>query len=236
MKELDIKGYNLDRFLDEIMSFGIVPRKMKRVGHDELIIEITDKEYKNLLVKKCASCYNINVVNSRSKFTSLIESAKRCGLIAGLLVALFIISTSLNIISDITINVDGDNSNNIEIQTRQILKDHNIEVGKQFDVSYKDLENLLLSKLESSARVLVKRSGGQLTIDITELVEKPETEHQDIVANFDGKITEIKHSSGILRVNIGEGVVKGQTLIESGYVGDFFVEARGEIFAKVVKM
>ena len=47
MKELNIKGYNLDRFLNKLFSSGIVPKKLKRIEHDELTIQISDKDYKN---------------------------------------------------------------------------------------------------------------------------------------------------------------------------------------------
>lgn len=233
MKEVSIKGYNLDRFLNNILSIGIKPRKIKRIDYDELLIEISDKDYKNLLEKKFASCYNISILKSRSKLSTLFSIIKRFGLVAGVALIAIVMFVSSNKLDQITINVNGENTGEIKSKTEQLLKDYDVVVGKPIKVSYRDLENLLVAKLEDSARVLVKKNGNELIIDITQLVEKPELEHSNIVSAFDGKITEIKHSSGVLKVNIGEGVVKGQVLIESGYTGDFFAEARGEIYAKV---
>lgn len=234
MKEVSIRGYNLDRFITNLLMCGIKPKKMKRVQYDELIIEISDKDYKKLLVNKFVSCYNINVLKSKAKLTPLVSVFKRIGLIVGAVVGLAIMFALSNKLSIITINVDGENSQELKQQAEEILKQNNIAVGQKFDFSYRELENLLISSLDTSARVMVKKNGNELVINIAQLVEKPEEEHSNIVASFDGKITTIEHSSGILKVNIGEGVVKGQVLIESGYIGDFFSEASGDIYAKVV--
>lgn len=234
MKELAIKGYNLDRFIDNLLTSGIAPKKMKRTQYDELTIQISDKEYKNLLVKKFASCYNIDVVRSRPRFSTLISIIERLGIVVGIAVSIFIMAISLNVISNINITVSGVNKDELRNQAQTVLAENNIVVGTRFDWSYKDLENLLISRLDNSSRVLVKRNGTQLNIDIAEIVAEPEKEHQNIVSSFDGKITEINYSSGNLKVNIGEGVVKGQVLIESGYVGDFFAEAKGEVWGEVV--
>lgn len=234
MKEVKIRGYNLDRFIDNLFKSGIIPKKMSRLAYDELIIEISDKEYKNLLVKNFISCYNIDVISSKSRLALFFSVIQRSGLVFGLLVALFMMSVSSNIISNITISVNGENKEELKNQAQQILAENDIVAGTKLDYSFHELENLLLSRLDSSARVLVKKNGNELIISINEIVLEPEPEHTNIVALYDGRITQINHSSGTLKVNVGEGVVKGQLLIESGFVGDFFTEAKGEIIAKVV--
>ena len=56
--------------------------------------------------------------------------------------------------------------------------------------------------------------------------------YANIVSNYNGVITDVNYISGILTVNKGEAVVKGQVLIASGPSGDFYQEAIGTVFAK----
>lgn len=234
MKKIRVEGYNLDRFLDEILSSGIKPSNLNRLSHNELEIDLSDKDYKKLVVKKNISCYNISVVSSKPSHPLILNLFKRAGVLIGLAFAGFVIAVATSKIWRIEINVSGAGSEAIKQEVEQILKENGVEVGSTLSISYGELQNKLLSRIEESSAVLVKQNGTELLIDISLRVEKSEMEQSDIVAMFDGLITDIDHTSGILTVNIGEGVTKGQVLIASGFVGDYFAEAKGEVRARVL--
>lgn len=234
MFTISIKGLNLNRLIDEMLSKSIMPKSINRVAYDEIIIEISSTQYKNLVDLKSISCYNVSVLKHRPKFNLMIMTLKRLGFVVGLAVALFLLSVTSNKIWDINVIVTGENSDGVEGLVYEALSLKGIGVGQRFKLNTRDLEKELLSLIDDCASVVVTKNGIVLDIAVKTRVYKPELSTADIVAKFDGKITEINLTSGILSVNIGEGVQKGQVLIASGLVGDFYAEAIGEIKAKVL--
>jgi len=234
MKTLTIKGLNINRLIDEILTKKIALTKITRVAYDEVIIEISNKEYKKLVDLKSLACYNIIVTKSTPTFSLGVMILKRLGFVVGLIAATVLLVSTSSRIWDINININGIASEELEIRVQEALTNKGIVVGNKLNYSTRELERELTALIDESASVIVTKNGINLDITVKTRVNKPELSSSNIVSNYDGKITEIDYSSGILTVNVGEGVSKGQVLIASGYVGDFYSEAVGEIKAKVL--
>ena len=59
MKVISVKGFNLDKFLHNLLQCEITPKKIKRINHSELFVEISDKDYKKLF----SSLYHQKTIN-----------------------------------------------------------------------------------------------------------------------------------------------------------------------------
>lgn len=235
MKTLLIKGLNINRFLNEIIQQKITPLKITRSQYDEIIIEIKNKDYKKLLALNIVACYNINVVKSTPTYPIFTMLLKRMGLFVGIIISLFFLNAKTSKIWGVNIIVNGENfSEQIEQKVQEVLASSGVVEGSRFSHNTRELERELTAKIDESSSILVKRRGIYLDVYVNLRVIKPEPNSQNIVSLYDGKITDINLTSGILAVNIGEGVHKGQVLIMSGTVGDFYTEAIGDITAKVL--
>lgn len=234
MKRLKIEGLNITRFLNQLHLNNIYPQKVVRHSYQELEIQISNKEYKKLVDIKMASCYNISVIESKPTFVLGAIVVKRLGFFVGLLASMAMLFSATQCVWDIEVSVIGESDGSIEKTALEIIREAGIETGEKLELTPREIERMLVSKLPDSSSVVVKKRGINLEIAITPRVYEPSLIGSDIVSKYDGKITAIKYGSGILTVNIGEGVAKGQVLIASGEVGDYFSEAMGEISAKVL--
>ena len=234
MKILTIKGLNINRLIDDILSNKISLEKLRRVSYDELEIQISNKEYKKLVDLKSIACYNIVVTKSTPTFLLGVMLLKRLGFFMGLIASMVLLVNSCTKIWTININVNGKAGSELEQVVREVLNNHGVVVGSKLQCSTRELEKELTALIKECSSVVVAKNGIKLEIEIKTRVLKPELITSDIVSAYNGKVTQINHSSGILTVNIGDGVSEGQVLIASGLVGDFYAEAIGEIKANVL--
>lgn len=234
MKRLKIEGLNITRFLNQLQINNIYPQKIVRLSYNELEIQISNKEYKKLVDIKIASCYNISVIESKPTCPLGVMALKRSGFFVGLLASMVLLISATQCVWNIEISVAGEDNASTEAVALEALKEVGVTMGSKLELSPREIERILVSKCPDCSSVVVKRRGINLEIVIKPRVLEPTLSGSDIVSKYDGKITEINYSSGILTVNIGEGVSKGQVLIASGKVGDYYSEAMGEIRAKVL--
>lgn len=233
MKRIEVSGLNIDRLILAMQENNIMPQKLKRISHEKLEIEISNNEYKKLVDLKLYSCYNKTVTKRKSDYPLLYLLVSRIGILIGLVISLSGLWVSSKKIASIDIVCINSSLGETKAQVEEVLETNNVVIGNTLNIKTKDLEREIVSKIDDLSSVVVSKNGTSLTIELSKRVKKQDLSTEDIVSNYDGKITSISHSSGILMVNVGEGVSKGQILIKSGTVGDFYSEAKGEIKAKV---
>ena len=234
MKTIRIIGLNIDRLIGEMLKNQVEPERLTRVNYDEIIIQISNKQYKKLVDLKILSCYNIIVTESTPTHPLLMSFCKRAGFFVGVLLAVVLLLNINSKIWNINVIIDGEDTEHIKSVVYETLQNKGMTVGSSLNCTTRELEKELLMSIQDSASVIVSKNGINLEITVKMRVKKPELSTGDIVSAYDGKITKIEYSSGILTTNIGEGVSKGQVLIASGKVGDFYAEAVGDIKAKVL--
>ena len=233
MVELSLVGLNLNRIFNGLVEKGVVFEKIVQQSYNSMVICVSAKQLK--IVKEECLKNNVEVVVLKDKsFRSFfLMLAKRSGFILGAVLTIVTMCILSSKLLKINVKIDGSSIKNEDVLN--VIYEENINVGSAMSgINAKEIENLIVSKLPSSSVVVVNKNGVVLDIYIKEIVLPNELESGDIVAGYDGVIEEIKLVSGSLEVNIGDAVCKGQTLIKETNVGDYYVEARGSIIAKVL--
>lgn len=234
MKKIKVSGLNLNRLLDKIHSLGVGLKNVERLEYNEVVFEILDVDYKKLVANNILSCYNINVISSTPTRPILSAILKRLGLVVGLIMPAIIMFSVLTKIWNINVVIEGTADRDMSVVVAETLTSCGIGIGQEFRWAPRDLERQLISQIDECASAVVTRRGINLEISLGLRVNRPVQSEANIIASNSGKITDINLKSGILLVNIGEGVSAGQVLIASGTVGDYFAEANGEITANVL--
>lgn len=234
MKTIKIIGLNINRLISILQEKQVQLKNITRTKYDEVIIEISNKQYKKLLDLKTLSCYNVSVTKTTPTLPLLDRFVKRVGFFTGIIIALVILLSINSRVWSIEITIDGTKNEVLANKIYQSLTDNGVCIGSKLIYAPRELEKALLLQVDDISSVVVSRNGIRLEIAAKTQVKKTELSTEDIVSTYDGKITAIDYSSGILLVNVGEGVSKGQVLIASGKVGDFYGEAIGDIKAKVL--
>ncbi len=234
----------------EIEIYGIYPEKVLNLCEKNKI------SIWNICFKKGKICCKINVrdfkklpkifkkqgvrlhILSRSGLPFFTNKYKRrFGIFAGILIFIF----TLNFLSSFVwvIEVQGNktvNSNEIITLCREIGIKEGIKINK-LDAKNKAQELLLKSDKLSWASFNV--TGCVLTVDVTEIKEKDETDLSatNLIADSDGIIKHIDVTVGNCVVKVGDTVKKGDVLV-SGIIESEndtkFVKSRGKIIADTV--
>lgn len=232
IKLVKIIGLNIPRLLKKMELKQINVKAIRKASYNEIEIEISSRDYKKLIDLNKNECYNIVVIKNKPKFAFLSVMFSRVGILIGVIVMACFVYNISNKIWDISVAFDEPINGVSEESVLKLLNDSGVSVGKKLTLSARELEKELLKNIDASSMVTVKKNGINLEVFIKAREFKPELSSADIVAEFDGVITEINLVSGILTTNIGEAVTKGQVLISSGTTGDYFAEAIGDVYAK----
>ena len=234
IKVVKITGLNINKLLNELNKNGFNISEVKRLSYDELHFKISSKEYKKLIDLPLSKCYNISVIEvlPQNKWLNLL--VLRCGVLLGILVASFFVYSFSTKIWKINVTMDKEIAGVTNEMVISTLKNCGVEQGYEFNTTTREIERKLTSAIDGCSMAVVERDGINLNVFLKAREYKKELSEANVVAEYSGVITDINLVSGILTVNIGEGVTKGQVLIASGTTGDYFSEAVGDIKAKII--
>ncbi len=229
---VEITGLNLDRFINALYEKGIYLENVSRVEYDKLILECKTKDFKR--VEEVLNLYKLQfAVVGGSGIGYLLKSCwYRFGLLLGVVFTIFVCFFTTQVYWRVEVEVEG---GNVEIQhlVEEFLVEENLKIGaKRQNISTRDMERLILKNVKGCSMVVVETEGVNLKVFVKPAVEEGVEKQKDIVAGFSGVIERIDFISGNLLVNVGEAVVSGQPLITSSDIGDVFMEAKGDIFAR----
>lgn len=230
---LKINGLNLNRLLNTLNAKNISIYDLKRNGYDKLELSVDSYNFKETKKHLLANGLDFDMTGGNGLLYILKTYWYRLGLVVGFIFSILAIAVSTNYYWNINIEVDTGNAE-ITKEVNQFLINQGIVVGGRIkDIQTRTIECAIIETIEDSALVVVTREGVNLNVFIKESTKQANLSENGIVASFSGVIEQIKLSSGNLLVNIGDAVVEGQTLIQSGKVGDVFMEAHGSIIARV---
>lgn len=230
---LKINGLNLNRLLNTLNAKNISIYDLKRNGYDKLELSVDSYNFKETKKHLLANGLDFDMTGGSGLLYILKTYWYRLGLVVGFIFSILAIAVSTNYYWNINIEVDTGNAE-IAKEVNQFLTNQGIVVGGRIkDIQTRTIERAIIETIEDSALVVVTREGVNLNVFIKESTKQANLSENGIVASFSGVIEQIKLSSGNLLVNIGDAVVEGQTLIQSGKVGDVFMEAHGSIIARV---
>lgn len=238
-KQVEIEGYYLERFLNEILKNSIFVWKIDRIqinkvrinASNSAIIDLKEIALKNQCLMKITKDCGI---------PAIVKRYKKRRYIFGLSFTFFIMIFA---ISRFIWNIDV--SGNIEIDKKQVIeiaKKSGLSIGKykqKIDTEsvIKDIKN----SLDNVSWVGVDYKGTNAIIKIVEGQKIPmvvnENDFCNIVAKKDGEIQKIVAQNGTVMCKDGDNVKQGQILIagwmEGLYTGKYFVNSEGSVKAKI---
>lgn len=241
--KVEITGLNIDRLINGLVNSGIVLSDIIRVSHRIVIVCVTDKMLKKLLVHLNPLWYNV-VILSRCSITNSLKSllTKRLGLIVGLIAALVLVVTFNMFVWDIKIS--GNNTIKDEIVIQK-LEDLGIKKGCLIrEINQKELAQKLNTQIDEASLISIEIKGVTLIVNLKERVIKPDENKEElsdeIISKYDCQITKIALLNGTPMVKAGDIVCQGDVLgaaYEEHYVGSQkvreYIRAEGEFWGKV---
>ncbi|MBR3759405.1 MAG: sporulation protein YqfD [Ruminococcus sp.] len=146
---------------------------------------------------------------------------KRFGIIIGVLIAAISALYFSNVV--VTIEING-NSKVSDQAILAALEELNIKKGTPIrSINFHHCENQLRVMVQGVSWAAIRHTGNRVVVDVTEIVEKPETELKripcNIVSSKDARITYTTVYDGMLMHKVGDYVPAG-TLIVTGVTTD----------------
>ncbi len=227
-----ITGLNLDKFINGLYERGVGIENTERTEYNQLILEFKSDKFK--VVKELLDFYKLEfeIIGGSGINYFFKKYWFRFGLFLGLICTIILCFFATKIYWKVDVVIDGENLE-VKNQIEEFLAEVDLRVGAKIkDISTRDMERLILKNIQGCSMVVVEENGVNLKVFVKLAVEEKEEKQKDIVAGFSGVIEKIDYVSGNLLVNVGEAVISGQPLITSGNVGDVFLEAKGDIFAR----
>lgn len=170
----------------------------------------------------------------------LLRFFSRAGLVTGLVCALLIIAASKNYVWDIRVTAPEGIDTGAVVDG---LRECGFYRGSSLrDFSADAVENLFLRRSEDIGWISVNIKGTVAYVEVQKKITPPKSEKlspANIVASFDGQITEMITYSGFRVAEVGENVREGQLLISGAYgektPGLHITRAAGKVLAKTFR-
>lgn len=228
----EIIGLNLDRFLDALQKEALNLENIERSDYNRLVFLCESKNFAKIKGVMVAHKLDYKIVGGSGILYFLRRNWYRFGLIVGLLFTFYACFFATGIYWRVEVEVDTNNAK-IKEQVVQFLNSENLKSGaKKQKIATRDIERQILKNVNDCSLVVVEEEGVNLKVFVKQAVGKKALSEKSVVASHSGVIEKIDFASGNLLVNVGEAVVAGQPLISAGKVGDCFMEAKGDIFAR----
>lgn len=206
---LNIKGYNLNNFLNTCINCNIELLDIEKINPKEMNVTLKDKDLK-LFNRLDLSNYQIEILapSVKNKFLHLL--LYRIGLIVGCIVGVLLFCFMQNRLLDIKIY-------GIERIDKQTIVEKINEYGLNkysiMDFDSDDLEKYLMDNFDLSF-VSIKSKGNCLIINAKEELADISEEYLPIIAEYNMIVKDVMVYSGTIKVKNGDIVFAGDTLVE----------------------
>lgn len=237
---IELEGYYIERFINSAISKNIFLWGLKRTKSTILLANIGASDFKSAV--KIAKKHGCRIkIKSKHGLPFLLKKYKKRKLFFVLLILLFL---SIYTLSKFVWNIEI--TGNINIDSNEIMKALNedgLKIGVlKSKINKDEIINKIRYQREDIAWIGIELNGTNVVVKIVEADEKPEiideNDFCNIVSNKDAIIEKISAQNGTLMVKEGDEVKKGDVLIagwmEGKYTGKNYVNANGEVKAKVI--
>lgn len=210
-----VEGMYPEKFLNMAVASGVYFWDVKRLGITELKLKLKIRSYKTLQsISRRTGCRTY-IIDKQGFPFSLHRLRVRKMMGIGLAIFILLIFMLSSFIWSIEIT-GTKNVTNAEVQKN--LQELGVRPGAlKRGLAVADIEEKMLSKMDSLAWIKIKLVGTRAEVEIVERVPSPrmipEERACDIVAARDGLIIKIIASKGDALVLPGETVSKGQKLV-----------------------
>ena len=204
-------------------------------------IELYVPRYSTGRIIKCLQGKNSVIIKQRKGFPILLQKiVYRPGIILGMAFFVAVMIFYGRFVFDIKINGNERLSDKYILDA---LENSGFRVGSYIpSIDFDELSNEVPIYYGDISWIFVNMMGNVAEVEVREYkkveLEKSEitAEATDLVAQSDGQVFRYEVSNGIVKVDIGEVVTKGQILvsgIEKGEKSNYYGKSTGKVFAKL---
>lgn len=213
-------GDNIIHFLNEIKNADFMCKNI-HTKNNEIYGTVYRDKFKQVSEIALHNHMNLEIVSSKGLIMRIIPYKKRLGIIAGIILSL----TFIFIISNFTlkIRITGCNEK-LYPEVYSVLEINGIYPGQYIpSMDFDTIEQNIVLAIKDIAWVSIRNSGGIITVNVNEVTKRPDMIRNrlpsNVIADKDAQIINMEVYAGESKVQIGEGVKKGDLLI-SGFVAN----------------
>lgn len=228
----EIDGLNLDRLINKLEDNNIGIENVEKSDYNKMVLTCKSKNFGKVKEILKALHLEYTIIGGSGLLYFFKKNWFRFGLLIGLIFTIYACFYVTSIYWNVEVVVDTENAQ-IQEKVVEYLNSQNLKVGaKKQKITTRDIERKILKNINECSLVVVEENGVNIKVFVRQSVERSGVAESDVVASRSGVIEKIDIKSGNLLVNVGEAVVSGQPLIKADKVGDVFLEAKGDIFAR----
>ena len=237
---IELEGYYIERFINTCISKNIFLWGIKRTKSTILFANIGAGDFKQ--AAKIAKKHGCRIkIKSKSGLPFIIKKYKKRKIF---FILLFLVIIGIYTLSKFVWNIEI--TGNTKVDSNEILsalEEDGLKVGVlKSKVNTDEIINKIRYQREDIAWIGIELDGTNAIVKIVEADSKPEiideNDYCNIIATKDAVIEKISAQNGTLMVKEGDTVKKGDVLIggwmEGKYTGKNYVNANGEVKAKVI--
>lgn len=211
----EIKGVNLDRFINYAKKQGLTLYDVKKISIKRLLVTVNFKESRKFFAIADKMCYNVKRIRYKGWAYPFFRLVKSIGLLVGALVFM----TVSVIFDDFIVGIKFSGSGSIyHRQVKEYLKDNGVcEFSRFSSVDLKVLEDKVLSDNPHLSFVSLKKSGNTLNVELALSSDNVKTLSGDVYfvkSDVNGEIERIKVYRGTALVSAGDQVNVGDLLVD----------------------
>ena len=210
-----IKGLNLDRFINSAKRKGINLYQIKKHSKNTLTVSVNFFDRQKFFAFAKELCYNIKKVRDSGLSLPLLSLYRSIGLVIG---AVLILITSI-IFDNIIFAFSFTGSGSIyKREVKEYLNEQGIKEFSTFSsISLEKLEDDILSSNPHLSFVSCQKRGNRLSIELVlskDKVDRLDGNYYELFSSDNGVIEDIKVYRGNALVEKGQSVNKGELLVD----------------------
>ncbi len=213
----EVKGLNLDRFINTVKRRKIPLYDLKKVGQKRLIASVNLSDSKNFFAIAKEMCYNIKKVRNKGVLAPLYSLVKNFGLLLGAVV--FVLCALFY--NDVIVGFDYSGSGKVySVEVQKYLSSIGVNKYSRFSsIDLSALEDDILKSNPHLSFASCVKVGNRLHIDLALSADKVGVLDSQVFALYsdvDGVVESIKIYRGTALVQVGQTVKAGDLLVD-GY-------------------
>ena len=213
-KTLEIRGLNLDRFLNHVKKQDIELYNVKKITNKKILVTVKFTDYQNFFAIADKMCYNVKEIKNSGISYPIYRLFSSFGLLLGLIC--FIIITYFA--NDLVFAIDFTGSGSIyKSRIKEFLNGAGVKEFTRFSkIDLNSLEDKVLAENNYLSFVSIKKHGNRLVVDAALSSDKTNTLSGNVYALYsdvNGVVESIKVYRGVPTVGVGDSVGDGDLLV-----------------------
>lgn len=215
--EFEVKGLNLDRFINTVQKRGVDLYDVKKTAKNCIIVSVSLWKSQKFFAIAEELCYNIKKVREKGRTLPIVKLARSFGLIIGAVI-FTLISVFYN---DVIFSFSFSGSGSLyKREVQNYLYSNGVKPMVRFsDIDLERLEDGILADNPHLSFASCKKSGNRLVIELVLSQDKRPSLDDSIyslTSDVDGVIESVKVYRGTALFSVGDSVKKGDVIVD-GY-------------------